>query len=355
MSLPGSSEAQLVSLPGSDKVDVSVLAGLFANTTNSYKYLLFLALLDELERRYSSQEPIDERIGHPDLAVGMLLNAWYPNVFFKLSFGLQDQIGKILGQVSTEVKFSFDRPGREKLRAHLHARCSEEHIRALLRFVVQRLQRGFFAADLRGCKDAAVDKMLQSLARERFESTRPFYRADPQGADVIVHRDWVAYLKDNLGIVRGWASWEWVRYMQSRNQHVPAIPDKLFPPRQRASLRVQTLFWTRVLQAGPVRCIYSGDVLSPKDIALDHFIPWSFVAHDGLWNLVPANRSANSSKRDGVPDLSYLASFHALQTQGLTVARPLFEESEWQKATEAYVICGCLQSCCGPSRSTTTV
>ena len=326
-----------MSLPASERVDVSVLAGLFANTTNSYKYLLFLALLDELERRYSSQEPADERIGLRDLAVGMLLNAWYPHVFFKLSFGVQDQISKILEQLSTDVKFSFDRAGREKLRQHLQARCGEEHIGTLLRYVVHRLQRGFFAADLRGCKDAVVDRMLQSLARERFETTRPFYCAEPQGSEVIVHRDWVAYLRENLGIVRGWASWEWVRYMQSRNQHVPAIPDKLFAPRQRASLREQNLFWTRVLQTGPVHCIYSGVVLSPESIALDHFIPWSFVAHDGLWNLVPANPSANSSKRDGVPDQSYLASFHALQTHGLLVARPLFGESEWQKATEAYV------------------
>ncbi|MGK7920426.1 MAG: hypothetical protein AB4080_10530 [Trichodesmium sp.] len=38
-------------LPVSDKVDISALSRLFANTTNSYKYLFFISLLDILKRR----------------------------------------------------------------------------------------------------------------------------------------------------------------------------------------------------------------------------------------------------------------------------------------------------------------
>ncbi|MGB3507946.1 MAG: helix-turn-helix transcriptional regulator [Microcoleaceae cyanobacterium] len=38
-------------LPASDKVDVSALSRLFANTTNSYKYLFFISVLDILKRR----------------------------------------------------------------------------------------------------------------------------------------------------------------------------------------------------------------------------------------------------------------------------------------------------------------
>lgn len=36
---------------------------------------------------------------------------------------------------------------------------------------------------------------------------------------------------------------------------------------------------------------------------LDHFIPWSFVSHDLLWNLMPADPSINSSKSNKLPDL----------------------------------------------------
>lgn len=54
---------------------------------------------------------------------------------------------------------------------------------------------------------------------------------------------------------------------------------------------------------GNVHCIYSGNALHVGDYAIDHFMPWSFVAHDQLWNLIPADISVNSSKSDRLPIL----------------------------------------------------
>jgi hypothetical protein len=43
---------------------------------------------------------------------------------------------------------------------------------------------------------------------------------------------------------------------------------------------------------------------------LDHFLPWSFVTHDLIWNLTPAPAAINLAKSDAVPNLSrYLAAF----------------------------------------------
>ena len=35
---------------------------------------------------------------------------------------------------------------------------------------------------------------------------------------------------------------------------------------------------------------------------IDHFIPWSFVMNDELWNLMPMDSSLNSSKSNKLPD-----------------------------------------------------
>lgn len=35
---------------------------------------------------------------------------------------------------------------------------------------------------------------------------------------------------------------------------------------------------------------------------MDHFIPWSYVAHDEMWNLIPSNASANRSKSNHLPE-----------------------------------------------------
>ena len=48
-------------------------------------------------------------------------------------------------------------------------------------------------------------------------------------------------------------------------------------------------------------CFYCGKKLySQADV--DHFIPWSFVMNDELWNLMPMDSALNSAKNNKLPD-----------------------------------------------------
>ena len=63
-----------------------------------------------------------------------------------------------------------------------------------------------------------------------------------------------------------------------------------------------------------MREIYAGIILDGSQISIDHFIPWSYVAHDELWNLNPTTRSINSSKSNHLPDWdTYFSKLEALQ------------------------------------------
>jgi hypothetical protein len=62
---------------------------------------------------------------------------------------------------------------------------------------------------------------------------------------------------------------------------------------------------------------YTGAMINPG-FSIDHFLPWSFVAHDLLWNLAPVNPLTNSSKSDSIPDLGrYVPRFAALHRAAL--------------------------------------
>ena len=76
-------------LPNSDRLNIAALSGLFKKRTNSYKYLFFLSILTLLKNRNFE---IDDGISLRDIEIEMLVTAWYPHVFFKLSFGTQDKI-----------------------------------------------------------------------------------------------------------------------------------------------------------------------------------------------------------------------------------------------------------------------
>lgn len=69
-----------------------------------------------------------------------------------------------------------------------------------------------------------------------------------------------------------------------------------------------------------VRCLYTGKRLEIRKYDLDHFIPWSFVSHDLLWNLMPSDPSINSSKSNKLPDLElYLPSLAEAHQKALTI------------------------------------
>jgi hypothetical protein len=90
-------------LPETEGLNVAAFARLFDKTTTSYKYVFFLSLLDILRRRnFDAEAPISFR----ELLIEILVNAWYPYTYFKLSFGIQDKIAIKLYSLALEL----DRP-----------------------------------------------------------------------------------------------------------------------------------------------------------------------------------------------------------------------------------------------------
>lgn len=92
-----------------------------------------------------------------------------------------------------------------------------------------------------------------------------------------------------------------ILYIQKRNPSVPGIADKLYPPLERKLEKVKK-YWKLIIGLEPVREIYGNGILTEKDISIDHFVPWSYVAHDEMWNLSPTTKSINSSKSNNLPD-----------------------------------------------------
>ena len=194
---------------------------------------------------------------------------------------------------------------------------------------------------MRGFKDYDVNPGIITLSKNQFDHKKPLYcfnaekQKDCNG--IILHPDWIKYLKTNYVIVRGWASWEWLKYMQQRNPSIPNVVNKMFMPQQRDSLSKQINYWKTVLTHQEIKCIYSKLKLNKDEISLDHYLPWSFVAHDQLWNLIPTTQSVNSSKSNHLPSQIYFYDFVDLQHLGLTVSYDRIPQNKWLKDIEAFV------------------
>lgn len=50
-----------------------------------------------------------------------------------------------------------------------------------------------------------------------------------------------------------------------------------------------------------LRDVYTFEPINNSVFDIDHFVPWSFVMNDELWNLMPMDSSLNSSKSNKLP------------------------------------------------------
>lgn len=130
-----------------------------------------------------------------------------------------------------------------------------------------------------------------------------FKRLEGLSTEIYVHEDWANYIIKNQEIIKGWLEYNMICYIQKRNPSVPGIADKLYPPQERKLEKVKK-YWKIVMEFEPICEIYGGKILTEKDISIDHFVPWSYVAHDEMWNLNPTTKSINSSKSNNLPDWS---------------------------------------------------
>lgn len=324
-------------IPDQDElqVDVAVLSRVFSKTTNSYKYLFFLSLLElNLEGEFKrSCYTLDE------IVVRMMRIGWYPHRYFHLSFGVQDKIGGIIDGldltkqvVSSSVKF------KEALADNYSA------VGSLSRYVPYRFLSPFLAVELKVLEKGENRSQIESkknsrivtLSNELFDSKKLLYRF-VDGRALEMHPSWLHYLRHNYPLVNGWAKYEWVQYLQERNKSVPAITKKTNAPLTR-NLQSQRDWWSRLLHDDEYQCIYTGDVIYANDYALDHYLPWSFVGHDQLWNLVPISKTVNSAKSDNIPSNKYLNELISLQSRALKHSHAIMKQQQWENKVQGYML-----------------
>jgi hypothetical protein len=68
------------------------------------------------------------------------------------------------------------------------------------------------------------------------------------------------------------------------------------------------------------RCIYSSEIIPLHSFSLDHFLPWRYVTHDLIWNIIPTLPTVNSAKGDRLPTLTtYFDHFTRMQFNALQI------------------------------------
>lgn len=281
-------------IPYSEKLNTASLARIFDNKSESYKLFWFKAILHEvgLGKNILSFQELIER---------MIVDAWYMVSEYKLNLGPADTLEKAVLYISEKESFKPTEK-EDVLISYLHNTEDKElrnFMKVLSLNVPYRLQ-----APLIPTPDTKLWYRTRAMADYINSQDGIMYVIEHRGAldsRIIIDDNWMEYLLSNLAILVGWTDYNLITYLQRRNPTVPGISDKIYPPQER-KLTAATNYWKHLINTCEVRDIYTGEELTSKDLSIDHFVPWSYVASDELWNLIPTTKSVNSCKSNNLPD-----------------------------------------------------
>jgi predicted nucleic acid-binding protein len=291
------------------------LAKVFSSTTNSYKVLWFCAIVG-LMRRFPSAKSVDIE----QVLIEMLVVAWHPVRLYKLSLGARDQVARVLEEVNSELQLSNAESWDGVREAIANSPRARARVEELSRYVPTRFLTPWVRAEVAGLADQRKDGVIAeaALRSQGGSEPTPYWI---EGRRIRFNDLWSTFFSDHADVLSAFAAHHLTAYLQARNPSVPGIPNKLSAPRAR-DLRAARRFWMDVGEYVKTDSalvtlvdIYSGAPLGPQ-FSIDHFIPWTFVAHDRHWNLVPVHPQTNSKKGDRLPALdTYLprvASLHCM-------------------------------------------
>ena len=289
-------------LPNSKTLNISTLSQIFDNTTATYKFYWFVAVLDIV---FNEQK---ESMLALDVASRMVAYALYPIKYFNLSFGKNDSMAQIVADVVDLTGISVDDKMKDKTDAIIKAVSDNKAVKMIVKQLLQYVPFLFQTPWIETKNKRGNKQKREMIVRsQKLENSCLYslYGWD-DSLTVVINPKWSEYLNTNYMILRDFAFWNLSLFLQSKNPNVPNISEKILRPERREKLTQQKKFWNKVIEiGGPVRCIYTDKELGLNDFALDHFLPWRFVAHDQIWNLIPADKIFNSSKSDRIPDIDY--------------------------------------------------
>jgi hypothetical protein len=278
----------------------------FNNTQNSYKYYWWLSIIEICFKEEKKE------ISHDEIVLKLISKLWYPVNYFKLSFGKIDKCSKYIRQIQLEYNLE-DNISEKDLYQFLienkNSRFLVNITKELTRYVPYRFIRPWFSEETRRLKDSKVNSKILELQNE----SAP-YTINYESKKIIVSIDWFKWINSNFTLIKAYTLFELIKYLEKENPNVANLSKKLEKAKIR-NLSAPTKYWKKFIITKPNQndIFENKPLFKIEKISIDHFLPWSFITHDLIWNLHPINKNINSSKSNKIPQISYFQDFYKLQ------------------------------------------
>ena len=290
-----------------NNLDLERFSLMLDNNSQCYKFYWLEALVNLLVRDGKKD------VSFHEAAYEMIIEAWYTVSEYHLHMGSvygtesRNAIERAVNYIQSKSDLSSSAQ-RDKIEEAIRS-CEHDHefqkiINQMTDDVPYRLLSPF-VPELKGNDRLwhSDQKLIEYFNLINQKSLLPYYMEFVSHSHKYVHWNdpWAAMVKDNYILILEWIRSKKIRYLQDRNPGVPGIVYKLDIVTARKLNHVHHL-WDAVMEKDDVIDIYTNNVLNGKRYDIDHFIPWSYVMADELWNLTPAEKASNISKSNHLPN-----------------------------------------------------
>ncbi len=290
------------------ELDLRTFSHILDDPSECYKFYWLEALIDLLEPErdvYRFEEIIDR----------MIANCWHTVTTYHLWLGPRragskeapNQLEKVINTLESLCLLTGSASAEEVIRQlHIHDKAVRKYKSDLTLNVPYRLLSPFVkeitGSDKRWGKREILDIINRCSEHSRLPYT--FIRGKNQLDNrVVLDEAWKEFISEETPILQGWIEYHKVIFLQRRNPTVPGIIYKLRAQGDLTrSLSAVRKLWKPLIETGMILDIYTGKELTPARYEIDHFIPWSYITNNELWDLIPADPSFNSSKSNSLPD-----------------------------------------------------
>lgn len=153
------------------------------------------------------------------------------------------------------------------------------------------------------CFSEVIPRFQNLADGNRTASKQSFYEYDTKS--ISIKPEALLFFKRNHKLLTEAVILEWAKFLERINHGLPRLISKIEDPiPRRRSLEV----YKRILRQGSERCFYCDNSLLEdiRSVHADHFIPWSYVYEDELWNLVLACSRCNLQKHSSLPPVEFI-------------------------------------------------
>lgn len=300
-------------LPYSNLINTNKLSRVFDDTSNSYKFFWLRAII-----KRADSKPIDTI---ENIVYDMITQTYYMVNECKLSLGPNDKLEEVSKYIYKTYKIPTNIDYQGLLIKFRNAGVFEDEY-------VKRIIDGMktyvpFCLLSPFVNDNKINKRYSAKSiiafNELYEESKkssidllPYSFGEVNGieTEIILDEYFTDYIAHESKIIQDFCTYNLITYLQARNPNVPGIINKIMPQLDRtidANIKKFYQYVIEVDESG-MRDIYSNsslkEIVKNNDLSIDHFVPWTYVANNEIWNLAPTNSSVNSSKSNNLPKWS---------------------------------------------------